>query len=80
MVVAVLVVEMLAARKDIECFVAFENLEVCWERLAFARFHPPDRLSRKQNWREGLHDLANVVVSTTAGWDPGMLGHPVVVV
>ena len=71
--------KMLAVSWEMVVVVEIENLEKCLERWAFARFHPPDLLSWKQSWREELYDLAHAEVSTTAGWDPGTLAHPVAV-
>ena len=53
--------------------VAFENLEMCLEKWAFARFHPPDHWSRKQSWREEWYVLANAVVCKSADLDLDML-------
>ena len=54
--------------------VEFENLEMCLEKWAFARFHPPDHWSRKQSWREEWYVLANAEVCKSADSDLDMLG------
>ena len=54
--------------------VDFENLEMCWEKWAFARFHPPDHWSWKQSWREEWYDLANAVVCISVDLDLSTLG------
>ena len=53
--------------------VEFENLEMCLEKWAFARFHPPDHWSRKQSWREEWYVLANAEVCKLADSDLDML-------
>ena len=53
--------------------VAFENLEMCLEKWAFARFHPPDHWNWKQSWREEWYVLANAVVCKLVDLDLGML-------
>ena len=55
--------------------VEFENLEMCLEKWAFARFHPPDHWSRKQSWREEWYVLANAVVCRSVDLDLGMLAY-----
>ena len=53
---------MMAEKLEMVVVVAFENLEQCLGKVAFARFHPPDHWSRKQSWREEWYVLANAVV------------------
>ena len=65
---------MMAEKLEMVVVVAFENLEQCLGKWAFARFHPPDHWSRKQSWREEWYVLANAVEYTVVGLDPGTLG------
>ena len=64
--------KMKAGIQEMVVAVAFENLETCLERWAFARFHPPDHWSRKQSWREEWYVLANAVVCKSVDLDLDM--------
>ena len=65
---------MMVVSQEMEVAVAFEFLEKCLEKWAFARFHPPDHWSRKQSWREEWYDLANAVVCILVDLDLSTLG------